>query len=495
VGDEVSQTKYTPAHRQAYRRKVQLCLDVFETMLAQSSFEFDRPLTGMEIECNLVDSDYQPAMTNRDVLASIADPAYQTELGAYNIEFNVPPRPLPGRSSLELESEIRASLNAAESKAGTRGTHIVMIGILPTLMPEHLTGDWMSESTRYQALNDSIFTARGEDILIDISGPERLSVQTETIAPESACTSMQLHVQVSPAGFADHWNAAQALSGAQLALGANSPFFFGHQLWAETRVELFKQATDTRPDELKTQGVRPRVWFGERWITSIFDLFEENVRYFPSLLPEVSDEDPQAELAAGRTPELAELRLHNGTVYRWNRPVYDIVNGRPHLRVENRVLPAGPTVIDMMANAAFYHGALRALSEEDRPVWTQLSFSAAEHNFTSAARHGLEARLYWPGLGDVTADELVLRRLLPLAHEGLRRWGVAAEVRDRYLGVIEDRAKSGVNGSAWQTATVLALQERGMSRPQALAEMLRLYCERMHSNAPVHTWDGPAKDA
>jgi hypothetical protein len=488
VGDKVKRTEYSRSHRREYRRKVQLCLDVFETMLAQSSFDFERPLTGMEIECNLVDAEYQPAMANREVLAAIADPAFQTELGAYNIEFNVPPRPLPGLSGLELERDVRASLNAAETKAGSDGAHIVMIGILPTLMPEHLAAGWMSESTRYQALNDSIFTARGEDIAIDINGPERLSLQTTSIAPESACTSMQLHLQVSPADFADNWNAAQVLAGPQLALGANSPYFFGHQLWSETRIELFAQATDTRPDELKAQGVRPRVWFGERWITSIFDLFEENVRYFPSLLPELSDEDPIAELAAGRTPRLPELRLHNGTVYRWNRPVYDVAGGRPHLRVENRVLPAGPTVIDMMANSAFFYGVLRTLSEEDRPLWTKMSFAAAQANFVEAARRGMDARLYWPGLGDVTSDELVLRRLLPMAHEGLRRWGVAAEVRERFLGVIEGRAKTGRNGAVWQVSTVQDLQERGMARPQALAEMLRLYCEHMHSNEPVHTW-------
>ncbi|MGE0214950.1 glutamate--cysteine ligase [Mycolicibacterium sp.] len=491
MGEEVTRSDFSRAHRREYRRKVQLCLDVFETMLAQSSFDFEKPLTGMEIECNLVDAGYQPAMSNADVLASIADPAYQTELGAYNIEFNVPPRRLPGRAALELEDEVRASLNAAESKASQDGAHIVMIGILPTLMPEHLAGHWMSESTRYQALNDSIFTARGEDIMIDIAGPERLSLQAATIAPESACTSMQLHLQVSPAEFADNWNAAQVLAGPQLALGANSPFFYGHHLWAETRIELFTQATDTRPDELKTQGVRPRVWFGERWITSIFDLFEENVRYFPSLLPELSDEDPVAELAAGRTPRLSELRLHNGTIYRWNRPVYDVVNGRPHLRVENRVLPAGPTVLDMMANSAFYYGTLRALSEEDRPLWTKMSFAAAQHNFVTAAKHGMDARLYWPGLGEVTPDELVLRQLLPLADEGLRRWEVAAEVRDRYLSVIEGRAKTGRNGAVWQAQTVGALQDRGLSRPEALAEMLRLYCERMHSNDAVHSWDYP----
>jgi gamma-glutamyl:cysteine ligase YbdK (ATP-grasp superfamily) len=492
VGEEVTRTEFSHAHRREYRRKVQLCLDVFESMLAQSSFEFDRPLTGMEIECNLVDGDYQPAMSNTEVLASIADPAYQTELGAYNIEFNVPPRPLADRSALELEADVRASLNAAEAKANASGSHIVMIGILPTLMAEHLTGEWMSESTRYQALNDSIFTARGEDIAIDIAGPERLSLQTASIAPESACTSMQLHLQVSPAEFADNWNAAQVLAGPQLALGANSPYFFGHELWSETRIELFAQATDTRPDELKTQGVRPRVWFGERWITSIFDLFEENVRYFPSLLPELSDEDPVAELTAGRAPKLSELRLHNGTIYRWNRPVYDVVDGRAHLRVENRVLPAGPTVLDMLANSAFYYGMLRTLSEEDRPLWTKMSFAAAQHNFAESAQRGMDARLYWPGLGEVTPDELVLRELLPMADEGLRRWGVATEARERYLGVIEGRAKTGRNGAVWQVTTVRALQEQGLARPAALAEMLRLYCQRMHSNEPVHTWDGPS---
>ncbi|MFZ1164615.1 glutamate--cysteine ligase [Mycobacterium sp.] len=491
MGKDVKRTNYQRVDRQEYRRKVQLCLDVFETMLARSSFEVDHPLTGMEIECNLVDGDYQPAMTNSEVLAAIADPAYQTELGAYNIEFNVPPRPLGGHTWVQLEDEVRASLNAAETKASAGGAHIVMIGILPTLMPEHLASGWMSESLRYVALNDSIFNARGEDIQIDIDGPEPLSMKSTSIAPESACTSTQLHLQVSPEDFAGNWNAAQVLAGPQLALGANSPYFFGHRLWSETRIELFAQSTDTRPDELKTQGVRPRVWFGERWVTSIFDLFEENVRYFPSLLPEVSDEDPVAELAAGRTPHLAELRLHNGTVYRWNRPVYDVVAGRPHLRVENRVLPAGPTVIDMMANAAFYYGMLRTLTEEDRPIWTRMTFAAAQHNFFEAARRGMHARLLWPGLDDVTTEELVLGKLLPMAHDGLDRWGVAAEVRDRLLGVIEGRARAGRNGAAWQVSTVRALQRGGMARPAALAEMLRLYCEHMHTNEPVHSWEVP----
>jgi len=493
MGEEVAATAYTREERQRYREKVHQNLDVFEQMLAQSSFDFERPLTGMEIELNLVDGDYQPRMNNAEVLEHIADPGYQTELGQYNIELNVNPRALPGDAAIELENDLRESLNRAESLANETGAHTVAIGILPTLMPEHFHTEWMSANVRYAALNEAIFNARGEDMFIDIEGStgERLATYADSLAPESACTSVQLHLQVAPQEFAAHWNAAQALSGLQLAVGANSPYFFGKQLWHETRIELFSQATDTRSIELKNQGVRPRVFFGERWITSIFDLFEENVRYFPALLPEISDEDPVATLAAGQAPRLSELRLHNGTVYRWNRPIYDVVDGTPHLRVENRVLPAGPTIIDTLANSAFYYGVLRMLAEEDRPIWTKMSFAAAEHNFLTCARLGIEARVYWPGFGEVPADELVLRHLLPMAHEGLERWGVSEAVRDRYLGVIEGRCKSGVNGATWQIAAVQRLEDSGMDRAKALRGMLEQYVRAMHTNEPVHTWSLP----
>ena len=269
-----------------------------------------------------------------------------------------------------------------------------------------------------------------------------------------------------PEDFARHWNAAQAIAGIQLAVGANSPFFFGKELWRETRIALFEQATDTRPEELKAQGVRPRVWFGERWITSIFDLFEENVRYFPALLPLLDDEDPVAVLERGDTPALGELKLHNGTVYRWNRPVYEVVRGRPHVRVENRVLPSGPTVVDMLANAAFYYGLVRALVENERPMWSQMSFSAAEDNLHAGARDGLDARVYWPGVGDVPVTELVLRRLLPLAHEGLERYGVDPHARDRLLGIIERRCVEEANGATWQSTHVPAALRGAGTRPR-----------------------------
>ncbi|MBP6994735.1 MAG: glutamate--cysteine ligase [Phycicoccus sp.] len=493
MGKEVNAQSYTREERQRYREKVRANLDVFELMLTTSQFEFERPMTGLEIELNLVDDHYDPHFANAEVLQAIADPGYQTELGQYNIELNVPPRPLPGESALELEEELRASLNAADHKAQEVGSTIIAIGILPTIMPEHYEREWISDNNRYLALNDSIFVARGEDIYLDIEGPtgERIARYSDSIAPESACTSVQLHLQVEPATFAEHWNAAQAISAPQVALAANSPFFFGQRLHAETRIQLFTQATDTRPIELKNQGVRPRVFFGERWITSIFDLFEENVRYFPALLAETSDEDPHAALEAGSAPQLDELRLHNGTVYRWNRPIYDVVGGKPHLRVENRVLPAGPTIADVLANAAFYYGAMRMLTTQDRPVWTKMSFPACAENFALAARDGIDARLYWPGFGEVPADELVLRHLLPLAHEGLTDWGVSQSVRDRFLGIIEGRCVTGVNGATWQTQAVERLEERGLDRREALRQMLEIYHEHMSTNEPVHTWPLP----
>jgi hypothetical protein len=323
---------------------------------------------------------------------------------------------------------------------------------------------------------------------ISIDGPEQLLTHADSILPEAACTSVQLHVQVSPDAFASYWNAAQAIAGVQVALAANSPFLFGRQLWHETRITLFEQATDTRPDELKEQGVRPRVWFGERWITSVFDLFEENIRYFPALLPICEDEDPQAVLDRGQSPQLAEMSLHNGTIYRWNRPIYAVVDGKPHLRVENRVLPAGPSVADVMANAAFYYGLVRALAEERRPIWTQMSFGTAAENLHAAARHGMDAQLYWPGFGETPAAELVLRRLLPLARDGLSRWGVHRVHADRLLGIIEQRCLTGRTGAAWQTATVAALEHAGADRPEALRLMTQRYIELMHTNEPVHTW-------
>jgi gamma-glutamyl:cysteine ligase YbdK (ATP-grasp superfamily) len=489
VGEQVAAAEFSRADRQRYRRKVRLCLDVFARMLAEARFHPELRSVGLEVELNLTDPDGEPAMVNAAALEAIANPSFQTELGQFNVEINIPPRLLEDEVFSDLERDARASLNDAETRARTVGAHMMIIGILPTVDARHLNAESLTANPRYALLNEQIFAARGEDLEISISGVERLATHADTIAPEAACTSVQLHQQVDPDAFPRYWNAAQAIAGAQVAVAANSPFFYGKELWRETRIPLFEQATDTRSEELKVQGVRPRVWFGEGWITSIFDLFEENVRYFPALLPVCDAEDPLEVLERGDVPRLAELRLHNGTIYRWNRPIYDIVRDQPHLRVENRILPAGPTVVDLLANAAFYYGLVRVIAEEDRPLWSRMSFSAAEENFHAGARDGLDALLYWPGLGEVPAAELVVRRLLPLAYEGLQRVGVGTADAERLLAIIERRCVLMRNGASWQAETFHHLYDnRGVDRHEALRQMTKAYREHMHSNEPVHTW-------
>ncbi|WP_432869831.1 glutamate--cysteine ligase [Microbispora rosea] len=484
MGRDVPSVSFSREDRRRYRDKVKLSLDVLAEMLRESRFGFDRPQTGLEIELNLVDSRGEPAMKNAEVLAAIAEPDWATELGQFNVEINIPPQVLSGEGGRLLEESVRLRLNRAQERAARVGGQLMLVGILPTLRESDVHEGTLSANPRYKLLNEQIFAARGEDLHLVIEGVDRLDTYADSITPEAACTSVQLHLQVSPETFADHWNAAQVIAGPQVAVAANSPFLFGKELWRETRISLFEQATDTRPEELKTQGVRPRVWFGERWITSVFDLFEENVRYFPALLPLCDEEDPRRVLDEGGVPELHELRLHNGTVYRWNRPVYDVSDGVPHLRVENRVLPAGPTVADIAANAAFYYGLMRVLPAAERPVWTRMSFAAAEDNLRNAARYGLDARLYWPGLGEVPASELILRRLLPMAYHGLDLWEVDPVQRDRLLGIIERRCVTGRTGADWQVRAACAFG----GDHEALRRMTLRYLEHMHTNEPVHTW-------
>ncbi|MEU6461068.1 glutamate--cysteine ligase [Streptomyces sp. NPDC046976] len=494
MGEKVVAGQFDLSDRQRYREKLQKCLTGLERLLVEKRFDRPRNLMGVEIELNLAGPDGMPKMLNGQVLERIASRDFQTELAMFNLEVNIAPHRLGGRVFDRLAEELRTSLAYADRKAGEVDAGIVMTGILPTLGRDDLVSSNLSEVDRYTLLNDQIVAARGEDFRLDIEGVEHLVCTAKSIVPEAACTSVQLHLQVTPGRFADVWNAAQAASAAQIAVGANSPFLFGRELWRESRPPLFLQSTDTRPPELQAQGVRPRTWFGERWVSSAYELFEENLRYFPALLPICDDEEPLEVIAAGGTPKLAELVLHNGTIYRWNRPVYGIADGVPHLRVENRVLPAGPTITDVIANAAFYYGLVRALAEESRPVWTRLPFAAAEANFDAACRYGIDARFVWPrrgrygGTGEVDAVTLVRDELLPLASAGLDAWGVEAADRDLYLGVIEERCRRRVNGASWQAATFHRALEGGLSREAALAATTRRYAELMHVGEPVHMW-------
>lgn len=494
MGEKVAADAFDLAARRRYREKLRRCLEALDGLLTQQRFDRPRNLMGLEIELNLADADGMPRMMNAQVLDRIASEDFQTELGQFNLEVNILPHQLTGRVLDQLAEELRTGLSYADRKAQEVAANIVMIGILPTLSGDDLVSANLSDADRYTLLNEQIMAARGEQVLLDIEGVEHLRYVSDSIAPEAACTSVQLHLQVTPDRFADVWNAAQAIAPVQLALAANSPFVFGHELWRESRVPLFLQSTDARPPEHAAQGVRPRTWFGERWIESSYDLFEENLRYFPALLPLCEEEDPLTVLQDGGVPALSELVLHNGTVYRWNRPVYGVADGVPHLRVENRVLPAGPTVTDVLANTAFYYGLVRALADDPRPLWSRMPFETAKENFDIASRYGMDARLAWPrpgrggGLAELPVDRLVREELLPLASAGLDAWGIEAGDRDRYLGVIDERCRRRTNGAAWQVASYHRAREAGLDRQKALAATVRSYCELSRGGEPVHSW-------
>jgi hypothetical protein len=490
MGRDIQATVFTREDRTRYREKVKRNLAVLSELVERGSFQRGQRTLGIEMEVYLTDANGQVMPINAELLRRIASSDYQTELAQFNIEFDVKPKPVGGSVLREVEDDLRASLDHAHAVAESMDAQVVTIGILPTLTDFDVTEHNLSANPRYHALNDAILAARGEDILIHIEGHETLEATTNSITAEAACTSLQLHLQVDPEEFATYWNAAQVVSAPLVSLASNSPFFLGKLLHHETRIALFQQSIDTRTEELASQGVRPRVWFGEKWLREgMFELFDENVRYFSALLPLVEDEDPEEELAAGRVPSLPELTLHNGTIYRWNRPVYDAGDDFPHMRVENRVLPAGPTVVDAVANAAFYYGLLAALVRQPEPLWEQMSFQIAEENFYAAARKGFGAKLYWPRVGaEVPVTELLLTKLIPLAREGLAHLGIDAGDIDRYLGIAEQRVLSGQNGAVWQIQSFRRLQEGGLSRAEAARELVRRYSKLSQAGQPVHTW-------
>ncbi|MCK2199597.1 glutamate-cysteine ligase family protein [Corynebacterium callunae] len=491
MGESVSSDRYTPQQRTRYRQLLMEDLEIFDRHLQSSDFE-DRGSIGLELELNLVDKDMQPALAGEAVLSSL-NSEYQSEIGNFNVELNHPPLSVQGDGLKRLEDGIGSRLSAVREAATAAGVNVAMIGTLPTVTPAFLEDPaWMTQENRYRALSNTIMDSRGEMVHINLADREQISHDFADIAPESTCTSIQLHLQLAPTKFAAAWNASQAIAGVQVALAANSPLFLGRRVWHESRIPVFQQAIDTRTPELVNQGVRPRVWFGERWITSVFDLFEENVRYFSPLIAE-SRALSGTPMMKGKSPALHYLNLHNGTVWRWNRPIYAPGTERAHLRLENRLLPAGPTPIDITADAAFYYGLVKYLAEENRPVWSRLPFPDAEKNFQAGARSGLFARMTWPTLGQINVADLVLEHLLPQARIGLQRLGVDENLIDTYLGIIEGRAKSRQNGATWQLRTLNHFEAHGSlpgskSRQEALAAMLRSYLDNQLMGEPVHTW-------
>ncbi|WOJ94589.1 glutamate--cysteine ligase [Congregibacter variabilis] len=492
MGIEINKTTFDAEDRRLFSQRLESQLQQLSTLIGSPGFGRPVETIGAELELYIVDADGKPAYLNDELCSAAADPQLTVELNKYNLEYNLSPQSLSDEGFLATEREVVAKLERLSALAAQRGAFTVPIGILPTLAHNDLGDHCITDRQRYRALVAQLIAWRGSDFHININGADPLQMTMANITLEGANTSFQVHQRVSPKDYAATFNAIQMTTPLAIAISANSPGLFGHQLWDETRIPLFKQSIDTRDMDRYRWSEPPRVCFGHGWVRSgAFELFEQTVRLYPPLLPAC---DAQLAQDSGHTPTLAELRLHQSTVWLWNRAIYDDAD-EGHLRIEMRSLPAGPTPVDMVAGAAFMLGLARGLRDDMDSLMSALPFHLAEYNFYRSAQHGLDARLVWPSLQQHRLRDAsvvdIIAEMLPVADDGLRALGVAQAERDRYLGVIDARLSARRNGSSWQREATQALIARGRSKPNALKEMLTHYRVLSAQNIPVAEWPMP----
>ena len=462
-------------------------LQALEQMLEDGLIESGVRRFGCEQEMFLVDQAWRPAPVAMEVLERLDGEAFTTELARFNLEMNLEPMMLGGTCFSALQVSIEELLDMVREAAREVGAGVVLAGILPTLGKSDLTLDNITPVPRYHALNESLTRMRGGAYRLQLEGRDELQIEHDSVMLEACNSSCQVHLQVDAADFAAMYNMAQAMTGPVLAAAVNSPVLFGKRLWAETRIALFRQSLDTRSTSVHLREFSSRVRFGDRWVKeSVTELFEEDIAQFRVLLAEERVEDPFEQLAAGDIPRLRALQLHNSTVYRWNRPCYGISEGKPHLRIECRVLPSGPTVLDEVANAAFWIGLVLGSQSEYGDITERLSFDDAKYNFLTASRQGLSAGFRWLDGQSVTAPELILETLIPLAQRGLEAYVDRSEI-DKYLGVIRGRVESGGTGSDWMLRSLSAMEDHG-TRSERMTALTAAIASRQLEPKPCHEW-------
>ncbi|MCB1679247.1 MAG: glutamate--cysteine ligase [Halioglobus sp.] len=495
MGIEIDRSEFSPADYAAFRARLEDNLQALQQLLERPGFGQGPGSLGAELELYIVDAAGRPLHANHEILERADDPQLTLELNRYNLEYNLTPYALHARPLRATERELLHKLERGRAAAAGLGGRLVSIGILPTLRPSDFGAHCITDRKRYHALVAQLLRRRGGQFRIDIDGLDPLRLEMADITLEGANTSFQVHYRVAPAHFADTFNAMQLATPLALAVAANSPTLFGHSLWHETRVPLFKQSIDTRRGDRYGWRAPARVNFGQGWVRrDALELFREVVRIYPPLLPLCAARPPAREAARadglGAAPPLAELRLHQSTVWLWNRPVYDNVDGG-HLRIEMRSLPAGPTARDMVANAALLIGLAEGLRPALESLLPALPFNLAEYNFYRAAQHGLNARLIWPTPRQSGYREqpvcAIIRDLLPLAADGLARIGIDAAEAQCYLDVIERRLQRRASGAIWQQQ-VLSRLRRDRPLQHALHELLELYMMHSARNVPVAEW-------
>jgi CBS domain-containing protein len=461
----------------------------FEKMLEEDLFESDVRRIGAEQELFLVDAHWRPAPLAMEVLERLNDPHCTTELGRFNLEFNLDPLVYGGSCLSEMEWQIGEILGKVREAALSCCGDVILAGILPTITKSDLELNNMTPNPRYFALNDAMTRLKGGAYEFYLKGIDELHLHHDSIMVEACNASFQVHFQVAPQEFARFYNIAQVVAAPVMAASVNSPLLFGKRLWRETRVGLFQQSIDTRRSMPHLREQTPRVSFGRHWVkSSALEIFREDIARFRTLLSTEMDDDPFEEIKQGRAPSLKALRLHNSTVYRWNRVCYGISNGKPHLRIENRILPSGPTPRDEVANAAFWFGLVSGCLERYGDVTEHMSFEEAHSNFFAAAEHGLGAQLAWIEEGLQPADQLILDSLLPIARDGLTTSGLEPQDIDLYLGTVEERVRSRRTGAQWQLDSLAAMGAKGPLSEQ-LSAVTAAIAARQRESRPVATWE------
>jgi CBS domain-containing protein len=467
---------------QAFMKALLEDLRALAFMMTEGQVESGVMRIGAEQEMFLIDRYLRPAPVSLEVLKEANDARLTTEIARFNLEANLTPLELQNDCFTRLEHELNEVIELARKSAATQNADVLLSGILPTLQKSDLTLDNLTPVTRYHELDRGVIRMRGGPLSIHIKGLDELQLTHDNIMMESCNTSFQVHFQSNTKDFANDYNIAQAITAPVLAVAVNSPLLFGQRLWQETRVALFQHSADERSRPQLARNQPTRVSFGDRWLKhSVIELFHDQITRFRPIMIAPPDENPFAVLARGEMPLLSALRLHNGTVWRWNRACYGVHNGVPHLRIENRALPSGPTVVDEIANAAFFAGLMIAAPQAYGEIASRMPFDDAKLNFFRAARHGLDAQFQWVNGQTISATSLILDELLPLARRGLIEANIAIEDIDKYLGIIEERAQCAQTGARWIRKSLPAI---GNSASKLTSEILA----NQKRGEPVHRW-------
>lgn len=476
MGREITEGEFAQADFDRFAERLRAETATLRELFAGHGFSRRHGIGGYELEAWLVDADNRPAPVNEAFMARMPPGTVTPELARFNFELNATPAAVTGDALSRMHDELAGNWRRCRQAAAEVDAAPVMVGILPTVTDAMLGLANMSGMARYRALNDQVLRLRqGRPIQLDIQGAEFLHTEHRDVMLEAATTSFQIHLQVGAERAVRYYNAAMVASGPMVGITANSPFLFGKRLWRETRIPLFEQAVAAGGFGGAAFGPVKRVGFGNGYVRrSLLEVFDENLQHYPVMLPVALDDDDPATLP--------HLRLHNGTLWRWNRPLLGFDDdGTPHLRLEHRVVPAGPSVADAVANAALFFGLVQVLGEQPEAPEAALEFATARENFYNAAKHGLEARQTWLDGKHWPMTTLYRERLLPAAREGLQALGCDRADIDYFMGIIGERLRTRQTGAAWQIAYA-----EGHGRDWA--DLVAAYRRHQDSGAPVHEW-------